>query len=1277
MPVFPTTGSERPSALLANVSGYTTSSTSIFVMWDQVPAEDQIGAILYYIISYRALPSGSVQTKNVTAPENQTTLTGLNKYTNYSITVFVFTIKGAGNVNEPIFIVTDEDRPNSPPAYVSGKSTSSTSIFVQWEQVPAPYQNGVILNYTVTYYREYYSRFPQTVVVAAPTTQVTLTGLNQSTHYSISLSASTSKGRGPSTNIYIATECPRKHIILNGTNGEIIYYSYYYYYNYYYRYNQKCSWKIVANKGEQVILVLKSMGFTHCGFSCSCGHLEIQNGTYADGTNTTRMCSDLLGNVTIYSRVGHGLGIQAVNPDLWWFNFRASYTVISHKDTVSNECSNYTFLNESNRAMTYAIRNLGNLSDSKLSGWYRFRGEAGTQMAEVCPKMYSCSTNSSGWLSGTHPTVAEGTVQRKVCFSQSLSQFLQDCCYHSKNISVRNCGAFYVYRLDPPGYYSRYCSNGLPRAPECSNYQLLNDCTRAVTYNRVLVNCKDTTKLLGWYRFGGEAGSQMADTCVKRRHCGAWYPGWLSGGHPSVSDGAVLRKVCFTGYSRCCQYSTFISVRNCSGFYIYKLSPVVPFYYQCYYRYCSSNGLPTTSTTGLSAPPANVSGYNISSTSIFVQWDQVPAAHQNGAVLYYTVTYRASPSGSRHVVFVDVPPNQITLTGLSGYTNYSITVFAFTCKGAGNVSAPIFVFTNEGRPSAPPSNVRVNSTNTTSISVQWDQVPAAHQNGLILYYTITYRVCYGGFSHTVVVVAPKTQTTLTGLKESTCYSISVSASTIKGDGSSSYINIATACARQQKILNGTNGDIISDSYFYRYNQICSWKIMANKREQIKLVLSRMYVHPWCGLSCSCGHLEIQNATYADGSTITRMCTGTFLLGNVTIYSHVGHDLGIQAVTLPSWLVSFRASYTVIRHKDTMSDECSDYTFLNGSNRAVTYADRSLCSLSDSKLSGWYRFSGGAGTQMAETCPKMYSCSTNSSGWLNDTHPTVAEGIVQRKVCFLQLVSQFFKDCCYHSKNISVRNCGAFYVYRLDPPDYYSRYCGNGLPQAPECSNYKFLNESIRAVTYNHRVFHDCDDATKQLGWYRFGGETGTQMADTCVKQYHCGTRYPGWLSGGHPSVSDGAVLRKVCFTEYTDCCYFSGFISVRNCSGFYVYKLSPALWYYYYHHHYYYDYFYYYYYYYRYECSFRYCSSNGFELQTTSTTAPSASSPRFSNTVSSSRGPQTNLSTTATTAKTEPTTCKSSLTLVFDVSSLFMVLSKPACAWIRNNKEIANDWHLS
>ena len=96
------------------------------------------------------------------------------------------------------------------------------------------------------------------------------------------------------------------------------------------------------------------------------------------------------------------------------------------------------------------------------------------------------------------------------------------------------------------------------------------------------------------------------------------------------------------------------------------------------------------------APPSNVTGRNKSSTSIFVQWDQVPAADQNGDILSYTVTYTRLPSGPEKTKKVFPPATQTTLTGLNEYTNYSITVFASTSKGGGNQSAPIVVITDEG-----------------------------------------------------------------------------------------------------------------------------------------------------------------------------------------------------------------------------------------------------------------------------------------------------------------------------------------------------------------------------------------------------------------------------------------------------------------------------------------------------------------------------------------------------------------------------------------------------
>ena len=79
------------------------------VQWGDVDAADQNGIILSYTVTYRALPSGSEQTKEVDAPITQANLTGLNKYTNYRITVSASTSKGGGNASASIIVITDED----------------------------------------------------------------------------------------------------------------------------------------------------------------------------------------------------------------------------------------------------------------------------------------------------------------------------------------------------------------------------------------------------------------------------------------------------------------------------------------------------------------------------------------------------------------------------------------------------------------------------------------------------------------------------------------------------------------------------------------------------------------------------------------------------------------------------------------------------------------------------------------------------------------------------------------------------------------------------------------------------------------------------------------------------------------------------------------------------------------------------------------------------------------------------------------------------------------
>ena len=92
--------------------GHNRSATSIFVSWDQVPADKQNGIITSYTIYYQSLTendSGNVQvTGNPPAREGE--ITGLKEYVEYNITVLASTVKGDGPRSTPVEVVrTDQD----------------------------------------------------------------------------------------------------------------------------------------------------------------------------------------------------------------------------------------------------------------------------------------------------------------------------------------------------------------------------------------------------------------------------------------------------------------------------------------------------------------------------------------------------------------------------------------------------------------------------------------------------------------------------------------------------------------------------------------------------------------------------------------------------------------------------------------------------------------------------------------------------------------------------------------------------------------------------------------------------------------------------------------------------------------------------------------------------------------------------------------------------------------------------------------------------------------
>ena len=119
---------------------------------------------------------------------------------------------------------------------------------------------------------------------------------------------------------------------------------------------------------------------------------------------------------------------------------------------------------------------------------------------------------------------------------------------------------------------------------ECNQYKILNDSDRRNDFGRGKKCDRNLTE--DWYRFSAGAGTSIATQCIPdAQRCGTDLTGWMDGAHPTVDEGVVSRKVCFSGYYECCYRHIMINVRNCSSFFVYRLKPVQV----CHSRYCGKS----------------------------------------------------------------------------------------------------------------------------------------------------------------------------------------------------------------------------------------------------------------------------------------------------------------------------------------------------------------------------------------------------------------------------------------------------------------------------------------------------------------------------------------------------------------------------------------------------------------------------------------------------------------------------------------------------------------
>ena len=179
----------------------TLDSQSIKVTWASPPLASANGVIKGYKVVYG--PSNvwydpsSWETKIST--DTKTELTGLKKYTNYTVNVLAFTNGGDG-VKSPVYTaVTEQDIPG-PPSYVKAMAMSQDSILVSWKEPEEP--NGIVLQYTV-YIKELARSkdvAPRSHKVNALQMSHQVDNLNANSRYEFWVTAHTTIGEGtPST----------------------------------------------------------------------------------------------------------------------------------------------------------------------------------------------------------------------------------------------------------------------------------------------------------------------------------------------------------------------------------------------------------------------------------------------------------------------------------------------------------------------------------------------------------------------------------------------------------------------------------------------------------------------------------------------------------------------------------------------------------------------------------------------------------------------------------------------------------------------------------------------------------------------------------------------------------------------------------------------------------------------------------------------------------------------------------------------------------------------
>lgn len=856
-----------------------------------------------------------------------------------------------------------------------------------------------------------------------------------------------------------------------------------------------------------------------------------------------------------------------------------------------NPCSSavYTKLGEEGRAGREFTDN--KVNDVTLQhGWYRFtEGEGIMSRSHVLPG--HSGITYPGWYDGEYPLEEGQETDGKACFTYNSNH-----CYQNRPVSVRNCGEFYVYHLSQTASNYGYTYE----QDVCSLEAMEMGDEWRLQYNQNSIGLSDHQMESGWYEVT-VGDRKLASTPTLHRHGGtSKYPGWVEEAHPTEDEGIVERTVYYTTSDTNSKASNNkIYIINCGDRYLYYLRPhAANYFYAVSQPLCQAGSYDEIDQDHrLFSNPSFENELLNSDNKFFTkpkgwyrfmngngrvsEWPKIQSLYRGG--FYYGYQF---PEGSHALVPEEGDMSEeITMEFWNGVGNphYKSWPWKLSIANCGNYYLykipKLHTSYNRGGlvVDDDPEDVCQDSRYAESDDSA-RLVSSLGQSGTGDQFLTDgwYRLTAGlGYIPTSVFVGAQCSATYhgslrdphptreEGIQENLIQFRSTSASVTK-----SQIIWVKACEGYYLYrLRPSPGAT------YRYCEATpgceharelegQWRVNGRKMMTGQYESKTFGDDGWVFFTQGLGRMPESPPPKTVGG-----CTYSGYID-----SHPSQDEGAVPRT-----IRFPAStetqnievencgdkYVYFLTKTIKNDYCyvadtdvcdeNVYRTVNDERR-LHYSHRYGTSFTrfdlDNLFLGWVRYTVGEGRMMEEAPALTGMCTTEKQGWINGEHPTVDDGVVKREVCW-----KFGGEDCKEKNDISIRNCGEFYVYGIAKPPANNQY-GHCIEQdkTEVCEGATVLNNPKRGMlTATTEYIHD-QTTIVEPGYYRFTSGLGRLTAFK-VTDPNCGGTYKMLIQNVlEKDLINGDALLEIRphTTAFTGTAY-------RNmglqCDGYWVYEL--------------------------------------------------------------------------------------------------------------------------